>query len=41
MCVGLSAKVVKVSDGTALMDASGAKRRSPRNCWRIWSPAIT
>ncbi len=26
MCVGLSAKVVKVSDGTAVVDASGAKR---------------
>ena len=26
MCVGLSAKVVKVTDGTALVDASGARR---------------
>ena len=26
MCVGLSAKVVRVKDGTALIDASGAKR---------------
>ncbi len=26
MCVGLSARVVKVSDGTALVDASGARR---------------
>ena len=26
MCVGLSAKVVKVDHGTALVDASGAKR---------------
>lgn len=26
MCVGLSAKVVKVEDGTALIDAGGAKR---------------
>lgn len=26
MCVGLSAKVVKISDGTAIIDASGAKR---------------
>ena len=26
MCVGLSAKVVKVEKGTALVDASGAKR---------------
>ncbi len=26
MCVGLSAKVVSVNDGTALIDAGGAKR---------------
>ena len=26
MCVGLSAKVVKVKDGTALIDAGGAQR---------------
>mgnify|MGYP000514713755 CR=1 FL=1 len=26
MCVGLSAKVVRVDKGTALIDASGAKR---------------
>ena len=26
MCVGLSAKVVRISDGTAVVDASGAKR---------------
>lgn len=26
MCVGLSAKVVNVQDGTALVDAFGAKR---------------
>ena len=26
MCVGLSAKVVKVEDGVALVDAMGAKR---------------
>lgn len=26
MCVGLSAKVVSVNDGTAVIDASGAKR---------------
>lgn len=26
MCVGLSAKVVSVKDGTALIDAQGAKR---------------
>lgn len=26
MCVGLSAKVLKIKDGMALVDASGAKR---------------
>ena len=26
MCVGLAAKVVKISDGTAVIDAGGAKR---------------
>lgn len=26
MCVGLSAKVVKISEGTAVVDAFGAKR---------------
>lgn len=26
MCVGLSARVVKVEEGTALIDASGAQR---------------
>ena len=26
MCVGLSAKVVKISDGTAVIDGGGAKR---------------
>ena len=26
MCVGLSAKVVKISDGVAIIDAGGAKR---------------
>ncbi|MCR5484720.1 MAG: HypC/HybG/HupF family hydrogenase formation chaperone [Clostridiales bacterium] len=26
MCVGLSAKVIEVSDGTAVVDASGARR---------------
>ena len=26
MCVGLSAKVVKINDGTAVVDAMGAKR---------------
>ena len=27
MCVGLSAKVVKIADGTAVVDAMGAKRQ--------------
>lgn len=27
MCVGLSAKVVKIEEGTALVDASGARRQ--------------
>ena len=26
MCVGLSAKVVRIADGMAMVDASGAKR---------------
>ena len=26
MCVGLSAKVVKIGDGVAILDADGAKR---------------
>lgn len=27
MCVGLSAKVIQIEDGTALIDASGARRK--------------
>lgn len=27
MCVGLSAKVVKIGDGVAIVDADGAKRK--------------
>ena len=27
MCVGLSARVVSIEDGTALIDATGAKRK--------------
>ena len=27
MCVGLSAKVVKINEGTAIVDAGGAKRQ--------------
>ena len=30
MCVGLSAKVIRVEDGTAVIDASGAKRAIAR-----------
>ncbi len=30
MCVGLSAKVVRISDGTAVVDAGGKKERSFR-----------
>ena len=30
MCVGLSAKVVSVNEGTAVIDASGAKREIHR-----------
>ena len=26
MCVGLSAKVVKINEGTAIVDAGGAKK---------------
>lgn len=31
MCVGLSAKVVSVNDGTAVIDASGARRSVSAN----------
>ena len=31
MCVGLSAKVVKISNGTAVVDAGGAKREVSSN----------
>ena len=41
MCVGLSAKVVRISDGTAVVDAGGAKReRSLQNYWKIWNREI-
>ena len=33
MCVGLSAKVVKISDGTAVVDAGGAKRAGAKTLW--------
>lgn len=39
MCVGLSAKVVRISDGTAVVDA-GAKDRSLQNYWKIWNREI-
>ena len=31
MCVGLSAKVVKISNGTAVIDAGGAKSSTAVN----------
>ena len=40
MCVGLSAKVVKISDGTAVVDAGGAKREFPPSSWETWSRGI-
>ena len=44
MCVGLSAKVIKITDGTALVDASGAKRNISVELleeMKIWSREIT
>ena len=29
MCVGLAAKIISVKDGVAMVDCTGAKRRSP------------
>lgn len=40
MCVGLSAKVVKISDGTAVVDAGGAREKFPPSFWEIWSREI-
>lgn len=40
MCVGLPARVVKVHQGMALVDASGAKRKYRQSCWMNWIPAI-
>ena len=40
MCVGLSAKVVKISNGTAVIDAGGAEKFLP-SFWKIWSREIT
>ncbi len=40
MCVGLSAKVVRISDGTAVVDAGGQKERSLQNYWKIWNREI-
>ncbi len=40
MCVGLSAKVVRISDGTAVVDAGGAKREFLQNYWKIWNREI-
>ena len=40
MCVGLSAKVVKISNGTAVIDAGGAKREVSSQLLEIWSREI-
>ena len=40
MCVGLSAKVVKISNGTAVIDAGGAKREVSSQLLKIWSREI-
>ena len=40
MCVGLSAKVVRISDGTAVVDAEVQKDRSLQNYWKIWNREI-
>ena len=38
MCVGLSAKVVRITDGTAVVDASGAKREVSAQLLRDLEP---
>ena len=38
MCVGLSAKVVRIADGTAVVDASGAKREVSVQLLRALEP---
>lgn len=38
MCVGLSAKVLKVEKGTALVDASGARREVSASLLRDLEP---
>ncbi len=40
MCVGLSAKVVRISDGTAVVDAGEQKRSFCRTSGRIWNREI-
>lgn len=40
MCVGLSAKVVKINDGVAIIDAGGAKREISSQLIEIWSREI-
>ena len=40
MCVGLSAKVVKISNGTAVIDAGGAKREVSAQLLEDLEPAI-
>ena len=40
MCVGLSAKVVRISDGTAVETRGVQKDRSLQNYWKIWNQEI-
>ena len=40
MCVGLSAKVVKISEGTAVVDAGGAKRKVSAQLLETWNRVI-
>ena len=38
MCVGLSAKVVKINNGTAVIDADGAKREISAQLLEVLEP---
>ena len=38
MCVGLSAKVVKISNGTAVIDAGGAQREVSSQLLQVLEP---
>ena len=40
MCVGLSAKVVKINNGTAVIDADGAKREISAQLLEDLEPGI-